>query len=561
MLTTLRIRNLALVDDLTLELGRGYCAVTGETGAGKSILIGALDLLVGGRADRTLIRNGAESCVVEAAFDIRGARSPLAAFLAEQGLEPCEDGLLLLKRSLSAGGGSRQFVNGSPTTVAVLARLGEWLVDMHGPHDHQSLLAPARQLAILDAYAGLGDQLKELADLLSQRAACQREREGIALDDAAYAQQLDLLRHQAREIEAAQLQPGDEIRVEEEFTRAHHAARLLQQVQHGLDCLDGEGESVLLRLGELGRVLLEMRRLDPAAGTLTELQEQISGSCRELLAALGSYGEKLELDPAQLQAVEERMNLVQALKRKYGPTAADILEAGRLAREKLNLLEQRDVEMQRLGAELARLEAAACKIAAQLTEARRAALPKLSKLVQQQLEDLGFRRSHFEIQLAAGDAASQPVPDRAGWDRVEFLFAPNIGEPPRPLRAIASSGEMARVMLALKTVLAAEDEVLLLVFDEVDANVGGETAGVVGQKMRRIAARHQVLCITHLAPVAAAADSHFEVSKCVKDGRSVTQVQLLTGRARTAELARMLGGQGTAALRHAEELEKNAQRS
>jgi len=276
------------VEDLTLEWGRGYCAVTGETGAGKSILIGALDLLVGGRADRTLIRNGAESCVVEAAFDIRGLRAPLSAFLAEQGLEPCEDSVLLLKRSLGSSGGSRQFVNGSPTTVAVLARLGEWLVDMHGPHDHQSLLSPARQLAILDAYAGLSDRLKDLADLLNRRAACQREREAIALDDASYARQLDLLRHQAREIESAQLQPGDEIRVEEEFTRAHHAARLLQQVQHAHECLDGEGESVLLRLGELGRVLLEMRRLDPGAGTLAEMQELISGNCRELLDALGT---------------------------------------------------------------------------------------------------------------------------------------------------------------------------------------------------------------------------------------------------------------------------------
>ena len=561
MLTTLRIRNLALVEELALELPRGYLAITGETGAGKSILIGALNLLIGERADRSLIRAGADACAVEAVFEVQSLRAPLSAFLAEQGLEPCEDGQLFLKRTITSAGGSRQFVNGSPTTVATLATLGEWLVDMHGPHDHQSLLVPARQLAILDAFARADAGPNLLAGLLRERATLQEEKRALIIDEATYARQIDLLRHQAQEIAEARLKPGEDREVEEDHQRASHAARLREQVQAALNCLDGEERSLQALAGDLGRVLQDIHRLDPAAGPLVDLQQQAASALQELHTGLERYADRVDLDPVRLRELEDRLNLLHSLKRKYGPTIEEIIGVGADARVRLEQLEQRDADLARLQAKLAAVEASLRAAARDLTARRRQAIPGLAKAVRQELEDLGFQRSHFEIQFTTDGEQPGVMPSASGWDRVEFLFAPNPGEPARPLRAIASSGEMARVMLALKTVLAAEDDVLLLVFDEVDANVGGETARVVGRKMRRIAERHQVLCITHLAPVAAEAEAQFVVTKEVRDGRSLTEVRLLAGRERTLELARMLGGQGEAARRHAEELLRTAGRS
>jgi DNA repair protein RecN (Recombination protein N) len=560
MLTTLRIRNLALAEDLTVELPPGYIAVTGETGAGKSILIGALNLLLGERADRSLIRSGADSCVVEASFDVGALRAPLQAYLAEQGLEPCEAHMLFLKRTLTSGGASRQFVNGSPTTVSILARLGEWLVDMHGPHDHQSLLFPARQLAILDAFAGLGSAQATHAALLRERRDVERVMGDLVMDPAAFEQQLDLLRYQVREIEQARLELGEESRVEEDYRRACNASRLLQLVQQAIECLDGEETSLISRSGALGRCLQELVRTDPGASALAELHGQAAELLQSLHEALGRYADKAETDPGVLQCLEERLNLLQSLRRKYGATAAEILGFATEARAKLEKLERRDEELEALRGQLESVDTKLRASATDLSIQRRKAIPRLDKAVRAELADLGFKRCHFEIQLTSEDPGSSQPPGVTGYDRVEFLFSPNPGEPPRALRAIASSGEMARVMLALKTVLAVEDDVLLLVFDEVDANVGGETARVVGEKMRRIASRHQVLCITHLAPVAAEAEAHFAVSKEVRGGRSTSAVQRVEGQERLEEIARMLGGQSEGSLRHAAELLRGSRR-
>ncbi len=557
MLSTLRIRNLALVEETALELPRGFLAITGETGAGKSILIGALNLLLGERADRNLIRAGAESGVVEGVFDLGERCGALSAFLAEQGLEACEDGQLVLRRTITGAGASRQFVNGSPTTVAVLARLGEWLVDIHGPHDHQSLLSASRQLAIVDALAGLEGARKALGALLEERARIERERASLLNGGTDHALEVDLLRHQVQEIENARLDPGRDAEVEQDFQRASHSARLLEELQVAMDCLDGDEHSLMARSRGLGRSLLEMKRLDPAAQGLVELHEQAASVWEELRAALGRYADRVEVDPERWRVLEERLNLLQGLKRKYGGTLEAVAAFGVEARRRLGRLERREEELNRLGEELAAVETRLRDAARRLSAARRRAIPALVTAVRRELADLGFRQGHFEVQFEE-DTAEGALPTASGWDRMEFLFAPNPGEPPRPLRAIASSGEIARVMLALKTVLAAEDEVLLLVFDEVDANVGGETARVVGEKMRRIAERHQVICITHLAPVAALADGHCVVTKEVREGRSVSEVRWLAGRERVRELARMLGGQDGAALRHAEALMRRA---
>jgi DNA repair protein RecN (Recombination protein N) len=558
MLTTLRIRNLALVDDLTLELASGYTAITGETGAGKSILIGALSLVLGERADRTLIRSGSENCTVEAAFDIRRLRAPLAAFLAEHGLEPCPDHQLLLKRTFTAAGANRQFVNGSPAGLATLAALGDWLVDIHGPHDHQSLLHPSRQLALLDAFGGLESVREQFAERVRQRAAVDVEKAALVVDDATYTRQLDLVRFQASEIAAARLHPDEEAALERDHRLASNAARLLELSQTALRQLADEEGSVTGQWGTLGRTLQDLTRLDPEAESLAALHAQAASALRELQSELNRYADRLQLDPDRLRELEERLNLIHGLKRKYGTTLADVIAFGEEAHRKLLALEQRDAELTRLNAERARLDQELRRVGAELTARRRKLIPRLEKAVTRELADLGFQQSHFGVELKTEALASEPGglsrPASSGLDSVEFQFAPNPGEPPRPLRAVASSGEMARVMLALKTVLAAQDDIPVLVFDEVDANVGGETAVVVGTKMGQLAAQRQVLCITHLAPVAAAATAHFVVTKEARQARTVTTIHPLARTERVTELARMLGGQSAAARRHAETL-------
>jgi DNA repair protein RecN (Recombination protein N) len=588
MLTTLRIKNLALVTDLTLELQPGCNVVTGETGAGKSIIIGALNLVLGERADRSLIRSGEESCSVEAVFDVAHLRAPLKNFLDENGLEPCEENRLVLKRTFTTAGANRQFINGSPTTLAALGTIGEWLVDMHGPHDHQSLLNPAKQLLILDAYGRLEKERESFGELVRRRNALENEKSALIVDEKTYAQQLDLLRFQVQEISAARLQPDEGTTVEEEFHRSSNSAKLLQLSQAALDALSESENSLLTQAGAIGRSLQDLRRVDASAANLAELHSQAVGTLRDLQSELSRYAEKISLDPARLAELEERLDLIHSLKRKYGATIDEINAFGNEAKKKLQSLESRDEELARLNAELQKLDTEIKKAGQSLSAKRKKIIPQLSKAVSKQLEDLGFKQSKFDVAtnsaveplnperfslsqreraavrenrsnenlLPVHDEVRVPPLKHTGLDEIEFQFAPNPGEPAKPLRAIASSGEMARVMLALKTVLAAEDEIPVLVFDEVDANVGGETANAVGEKMKQIAARRQVLCITHLPQVAAPAGAHYVVTKQIKNGRTISEIQLLGKKDRITELARMLGGQTDAARKHAEALLK-----
>lgn len=551
MLTTLRIRNLALVADLTLELSPGFNAVTGETGAGKSVILGAVNLLLGQRADRSLIRSGTDACTVEASFHVPALKSTIEPFLSANGLEPSEDGQLVLKRSFSAAGTNRQFVNGSPTTLTTLAALGELLVDLHGPHEHQSLLRPAKQLSILDAFGGLTAHCDSLADLLRQRNSLRAQKAALIVDERTYAQQLDLLRFQVREISEANLRADEEAEVEAEFTRANHSARLLSLARSSLAALAETDDSVLSQLGSMGKSLHELRRIDATGAELAELHEQGVAALQELQHGLAHYADRIEIEPERLNELEARLSLIHSLKRKYGNTLAEVLAFADEARSRLNALEGRDAEVTRLDHAIREADSRLAAAAKALGTARRKLVPKLSKAVAKELAGLGFPKSSFDVRLT--DA---PELTASGGDVCEFQFAPNPGEPARPLRAIASSGELARVMLALKTVLAAEDAVPVLIFDEVDANIGGETARAVGQRMRRIAQQHQVLCITHLAPVAAAGDAHYVVTKELVAGRAESRIRKLESAERVEELARMLGGASAAARRHAEELLK-----
>ena len=553
MLTTLRIKNLALVADLTMEFTPGFNVITGETGAGKSVILGAINLIIGQRADRTLIRSGTDSCSVEAAFDTRQVSAPLDKFLEENGLDAGEPGELRVRRSFSTAGTNRQFVNGSPTSVGVLVRLGEWMVDLHGPHEHQSLLQPTKQLAILDAFSGLETLRGQWDALWTRRRELSDERTSLVMDDVTYHQQLDLLRHHAHEIEAAGLGLEEEAELQIEYQRISNAARLIETTQAAQAALSEGDDNLVDRMGALGRLLADLHRHDPAAGEFINEHFRAADALNELQSMLSRYFDRLELDPERLQELEQRIDLLHGLKRKYGPTIADVLAYGKASREKLAVLEGLEIRAAELAMELERIDRQLREIGQELTTRRREAIPRLSQSVTNQLRALGFRKSQVDVEIRTSE-----TPGSTGFDACEFQFAPNPGEPPKPLRAIASSGELARVMLAFKTVLAAEDEVPVLIFDEVDANVGGETGLAVGQKLREIAREHQVLCITHLAPVAAQGHSHFLVSKHVTEGRTESRLERLDGPSRVAEVARMLGGMSAAARDHAEELLERA---
>ena len=543
----LRIKNLALVEDLEWNLEPGFTAITGETGAGKSIIIGALNLLLGERADKSLIRTGAEACTVEAIFASKNF-SALNRRLDESGVEP-SDNELLVKRSFSLGGSNRQFVNGSPATLTLLKMIGDELVDLHGPHDHQSLLSPDRQLALLDGFAHAEKALLEYEESFRHLQKLIAEEESLRTAESAREQELDLLRHQFSEITTANLQASEEEEIYSRYRLATNSQRLIELASAVMGQLSESDDAVLNRLAETQRILRELEKIDPGMAENSQAHATAVIELTEIARALSRYAEQLDLDPAQLAQLEQRVTLLETLKRKYGGSLAEVIAFGERAKERMQKIEGREAELERLAGEIKMARSVLTRAAAALRKARTAAAPKLAGSVRQNLADLGFRQSEFEARILPNDE-----PKLNGTESVELLFSPNPGEPLKPLRLIASSGEISRLMLAIKSSLAMQDAIPLLIFDEIDANVGGEIANAVGAKMRALADRHQVLCITHLPQVAAAATTHFVVTKEVVHGRTFSGLQEVKGKARQKEIARMLGGKSESALKHAASL-------
>ncbi|HUB68625.1 MAG TPA: DNA repair protein RecN [Candidatus Methylacidiphilales bacterium] len=551
MLVSLRIRNLALIEDLVWEPGPGFNTLTGETGAGKSILIDALNLLLGERADKTLIRTGADACAVEAELGLKdGVRlRKINTLLGEIGAEPCEGCSLLLKRTVSASGANRQFVNGSPVPLQGLKSIGDLLVDVHGPHDHQSLLSTEKQAELLDAYGKLEPLRVACAAAHATLRELEQERTALEMSEAEREQRLSLLQHQTGEINAAKLQPGDDLRAENDYHAASHAQQIVEQAGIIASLLNDSENAVLTQLAQVERALAAWQRMDGSIAEPETLNREAIVRLQELLSAVQARAERVDLNPDQLRQLEERFNLIQSLKRKYGGSIENILAFGEKAAAQLTALESRAEFLATLSQRESAARSALEKACAELSGARAKIAGPLDEKISRELRALGFNQARFQIELTR---ASRPGP--SGNDEIEFIFAPNPGEAPRPLRAIASSGEMARVMLAVKTTLAEVDEIPILIFDEVDANVGGETAGEVGRKLRGLGYAHQVLCVTHLPQVAAQGQSHFAVEKRVRQNRTVTEIARLEGPARQRELARMLGGQTEAALALAKSL-------
>ena len=551
VLNLLRIKNLALVEELEWQIAPGFTAITGETGAGKSIIIGALQLLLGERADKSLIRTGADTCTAEAVFTGEELKN-LNPHLIEAGVEPCTDELII-KRSLSAAGSNRQFINGSPTTLSILKNVGDALVDLHGPHDHQSLLSPDKQLDLLDSFARAEEQLEEYKKHFRQLQTLTAEHTALNTAETAREQELDLLRHQISEINSANLVAGEEEDIEKRYKLTSSSKRLIELASAAANKLSEADESLLSQLAETQRLLRELEKIDISTAEIASEHAAAVVQLSEIARSLSDYAEKLDLDPEQLTALEQRVSLFETLKRKYGGSIAEVIEFGRRAGERMQKIEGRDAELERLTKEIAEVRTQMNRAGEVLRKLRAKAAPKLSETIHKNLRDLGFRQSEFEARLSPVEEARAN-----GFDSVELLFSPNPGEPLKPLRAIASSGEISRLMLAIKSALAAHDSIPLLVFDEIDTNVGGEIAHAVGAKMRTLGNEHQLICITHLAPVAASASSHFVVTKDVVRGRTFSNLREVAGKARREEIARMLGGKSESALQLAASLLKDS---
>jgi DNA repair protein RecN (Recombination protein N) len=549
VLNLLRIKNLALVEEIEWQIAPGFVAVTGETGAGKSIIIGALQLLLGERADKSLIRTGADLCTVEAIFSGEDLQK-LNPQLVEAGVEPCENDLII-KRSFSASAGTRQFINGSPTTLSILKNLGDELVDLHGPHDHQSLLSPDKQLGLLDSFARAEEQLAEYRKHYRQLQTLLAEHAALNTVETAREQELDLLRHQISEISSANLVAGEEEEIESRYKLASNSKRLVELASTIANKLSEADDSILSQLAETQRLLRELEKIDDAISRFSSAHATAVVELSEIARSLLQYAEKLDLDPAQLSALEQRVSLFETLKRKYGGSILEVIAFGERAAERMRKIEGRDAELERLASEIEKIRAQMNRRGEEVHKLRVKAAPELSENIRRNLSDLGFRQSEFETKLSALD---EPRPN--GFDSVELLFSPNPGEPLKPLRVIASSGEISRLMLAIKSALAAHDAVPLLVFDEIDTNIGGEIAHAVGAKMQRLGRDHQVVCITHLPQVAATATSHFVVTKEVVRGRTFSNLREVTAKVRREEIARMLGGKGESALKLAASLLK-----
>jgi DNA repair protein RecN (Recombination protein N) len=552
MLQTLRIRNLALLDEVELDFETGFTAVTGETGAGKSILLGALSLLAGARADKTVIRQGAAAAEVEAALFFADSRK-LDAVLARLDLPPCDDGVLILKRSLPRDKAPRISVNGSMATLAALQELGEQWIDFHGPGEPRRLLKEGCQRELLDLFARNEAVLEQYQKTYRHWRELAAERDRLLGADKLSADQIDFLKLQLARIDALELTEEAVAELERDFQRQASAQEIVQLASGLSNGLSGE-DGLLGRLAALLREARQLESLDAASKSLADRLQSVSVELGDIDAEFAALASAVNFDAEQAQALQEKMNTWLELKRKYGAKVEAVLAARDEMRRRLEL--QGDVEgsLARLEKQMAESLKTAKKAAAELRLTRDKAAVQLAKAASKVIAQLGFKKADFRVVLT-------PLAELGpqGDCGVEFLFSPNVGEPPLPLHRIASSGELARVMLALKAVLAEIDDVPLLVFDEVDANVGGEIGRIVGEKMAEIAERHQVLCVTHLPQVAAQAANHFTVTKDQSGERAAVAIAAIHGnrKARVGELARMLGDRNAkSAVAHAEELLK-----
>ena len=549
MLTELRIRNYAVIDEIHVELGPGLNVLSGETGAGKSIIVGALSLLLGERAAADVIRAGEDRAIVEGVFDLP-ADPAFRARCDELGIDLSDD-TLILRRELQREGRNRAWVNGTPATATLIGELGDSLVDLHGQHEHQALLRPVPQRRIVDEFAGAATLAEEVKSAWEALRAARAELEAMRRRVAEARENIEFLRRKTEEIEGAGIEPGEEDSLMAEIRRLEHSEELLTLSGELHDVVYGGDGAVVDRLGTLRRSLDSLLRIDLDAKGIEELYESGQATLDELGRRLRDYRFRIEHDPGRLATLRQRQDLLYRLRRKYGGTLEDVKAEGISARTELDSLESSEDDIDRLESEERARAAALSALADKLGAERRGSAERLERQVTEQLPDLGMPGGRFCVELTP---LEEPGPD--GAETIRFLVSLNPGFDPGPLSRVASGGELSRVMLALKSVLASVDSVPSLVFDEIDAGIGGRVAHHVAARLGTVAASHQVFAITHLAQIAARADVHLRVEKAEQASQVTTRLVQLQDDARVEEVARMLGGdpESDASLRHAKEL-------
>ena len=534
MLTELRIKNFAIIESLTLPLARGFNVLSGETGAGKSIIVGALGLLLGERASADVIRTGADRATVEGVFDV-SARPEIRALADERGID-VDESLIVLKREVSPGR-ARAWINGTPVNAALLAEVGRLLVNLHGQHEAQTLLDPEAQRRVLDAFAGAAEQAAAVRQSHSTLASIVSEISDLTARRAEAARRADYLRHVAAEIGDARLVEGEDVKLEDEARRLEHAEELRALANGIVAALDGEEDTVLQRLGAVSRSLSSIQRIDPTLERLQESYDAAFYAIEALARELSDYEVSVDLDPSRLDVVRRRRDLLFRLAKKYGGSVSSAITALADARAELDLVDSAGIDLRELEGRERDARATLGMQAAELTALRRSGAARLAGAVDEVLPALGMPDGHLTVALRERDEIGA-----AGAEDVELRVALNIGHEARPLSRVASGGELSRVMLALKTILARLDHVPTLVFDEVDAGIGGRVGLQVGETMRSVAGHHQVFAITHLPQIAARAHHHIVVSKGARGGVTAADVCVIAGDQRITEIARMLGG-------------------
>ena len=549
MLVELHIRDFALIDELTVEFSEGFSVLTGETGAGKSIIVDALGAALGERMGSDVIRTGAERCLVEAVFSVSDC--PTAGDTAAQYGFEAEDGALILGREISRSGRSQARVNGRPTTTSTLRNISSRLVDVHGQHEHQSLLQVPIHIDILDSSIGetAYNLRQQAADIFDELQSLKKERDQIKADERERARLIDLYTFQHTEIQSARLVEGETEILADERNRLANSEKLCAAAADLHNALLGPETSIVDLLNEVAGLANKIVELDPSMENLAETLNAALINAQDGAGATRDYLEQIEANPERLEQVEERLVLIKGLKRKYGDEIADILRYADDIAQKLDGLTNSDERLSELSGCIVELEARLHDICANLTNVRKSASKDFEMNVELELKQLAMERTRFEVSILPCE------PGRTGADTIEFLISPNPGEPVKALTKIASGGEMSRIMLALKTVVS-DSQVPTLIFDEIDSGIGGRTAQILGHKLASLAERCQIVCVTHLPQVAGKARSHYSISKSVRNGRTFVELKALDKDDRIAELARMLGTveASEAAIQHAREI-------
>lgn len=548
MLRELSIKNFAIIDDLSISFEKGLTVLTGETGAGKSIIINAVNLILGSRASPELIRTSEETAELEAMFEVP-TESPATSAARAQGLDLSEG--LLVRRVIHRNGRHRIYINGQLSTLQMLSTINEHLASISGQHAHQSLLKPEHHLLVLDQFGGLSELRGKVSCCYNEMLPLIRTRDTLKHQLTEQSERRELLEFQCREIDQSQIVPREDEALEQERQRLRHAEHLYKAVGRCVERLYGEHGAVLEHLTEVSKELQGLGRIDQALSPVASRVESASFELEDVANELSGYLRNVIFDSERLEAVELRLDLLQRLRRKYGGSLESVVAYGKEAGEELKRISVLPERIGEVEEELDQLYEKLCNMCRELSEKRRKAAERLSAKVQHELASLGMSGTRFEVRFKPSpvdeNADSHFLLDNSGVeatgiDRVDFLVAPNVGEDLRPLVQIASGGELSRIILALKAILATKESVETLIFDEVDAGIGGGVAEVVGQKLRSLARFHQVICITHLPQMARFGRRHFKIAKRIYRGRTRTTITPLRGEARVKELARMLGG-------------------